>query len=84
MIGTVLANIFKAICFTLALAWLAVIVVAQQVCSIVPSIGHQCNGPQLDVWMGPYLAGVIGLPATIASIIILVAGEFGISEVQPA
>jgi hypothetical protein len=77
MLRAVIADLLKAICFGIALAWLAFIVVVQQACSIIPSIGHQCNGPENDVWMGPFFYGVTGLPATIVSIIILIAGSVG-------
>ena len=62
----------KVICFALALGWLALIFIAQSTCSILPSVGHQCHGPEGDVWMLPFFYGIIGLPALIASIIIIV------------
>ena len=65
-------NILKALCFMLAVGWLALIVIAQQTCSILPSIGHQCHGPEGDIWMLPFFYGIIGLPALIASIIIII------------
>lgn len=68
----VFENILKALCFALALGWLALIVLAQQTCSIFPSIGHQCHGPDGDVWMLPFFLGIIGLPALMASIIIII------------
>jgi hypothetical protein len=68
----VFENILKALCYAVALGWLALIVAAQETCSILPSIGHQCHGPDGDVWMLPFFLGIIGLPALIASIIIVV------------
>ena len=62
----------KVICFALALGWLALIFIAQSACSILPSIGHQCLGPDGDIWMLPFFYRVLGLPALIASIIIIV------------
>jgi hypothetical protein len=70
--GRVFENILKALCFTLAFGWLALIVIAQDTCSILPSIGHQCHGPDGDIWMLPFFLGIIGLPALIASIIIII------------
>jgi hypothetical protein len=70
--GRVFANVLNALCIALALGWLALIVAAQQTCSILPSIGHQCHGPEGDVWMLPFFLGIIGLPALIASIIIII------------
>jgi hypothetical protein len=69
--GRVFANVLNALCIALALGWLALIVAAQQTCSILPSIGHQCHGPEGDVWMLPFFLGIIGLPALIASIVII-------------
>jgi hypothetical protein len=62
----------KVFCFALALGWLALIFAAQSTCSIFPSIGHQCHGPDGDIWMLPFFYGIIGLPALIASIVIVV------------
>ena len=62
----------KVLCFALALGWLTLIVIAQRVCSIFPPIGHQCHGPEGDIWMLPFFYGILGLPALIASIIIIV------------
>jgi hypothetical protein len=70
--GRIIAIALKAICFALALGWLALILAAQNTCSILPSIGHQCHGPDGDIWMLPFFFGLIGLPALIASIIIIV------------
>jgi hypothetical protein len=69
--GRVFANVLNALCIALALGWLALIVAAQQTCSILPSIGHQCHGPEGDVWMLPFFLAIIGLPAVIASIVII-------------
>jgi len=62
----------KALCFFLALGWLALIFFAQKTCSILPSVGHQCHGPDLDVWMLPIVCAFLGLPALAASIVIIV------------
>jgi hypothetical protein len=70
----------KVICFALALGWLALIVASQSTCSILPSVGHQCHGPELDVWMLPFFFAIIGLPTLIASITIIV----GLMRRRPA
>jgi len=67
-----MAIALKALCFAVALGWLALIFAAQSTCSIVPSVGRQCHGPDGDVWMLPFFFGIIGLPALIASIILIV------------
>jgi len=56
----------------LALGWLILIFLAEQTCSIFSSIGHQCHGPEGDVWMLPFFYAIIGLPALIASIVIII------------
>jgi hypothetical protein len=70
VIVAVIAKILKVLSFLAALAWFGLIVVAQQSCSIIPSVGHQCNGPEGDVWTLPFFYSVIGPPALIASITI--------------
>jgi hypothetical protein len=62
----------KALCFIVALAWLGVVFYAQQTCSILPFIGHQCHGPDIDVWILPIVYGLIGLPALVLSAVIIV------------
>lgn len=42
---------------------------AQSNCSIVPWFGKQCNGPEADVWMLPFMAAPLGIPATIYVIV---------------
>jgi hypothetical protein len=64
--------VLKVLCFALAVGWLALIFFAQRECSILPSIGHQCHGPEGDIWMLPFFYGILGLPTLIASIIIMV------------
>jgi hypothetical protein len=66
-----LENVVKVLCFALALGWLALVVIAQRTCSIFPSIGHQCHGPEGDIWMPPFFYSLLGLPALIASIVIV-------------
>ncbi|MDE2065454.1 MAG: hypothetical protein KGJ00_23870 [Bradyrhizobium sp.] len=64
------AFILKALCFLAAGFFVIVILAAQQTCSLIPSIGHQCNGPDGDVWMLPFFFAPIGIPALIATILI--------------
>jgi hypothetical protein len=45
---------------------------AQFICSLIPSIGTQCRGPELDAWMVPFFLAPFGVPALISSIAILV------------
>jgi hypothetical protein len=44
----------------LAALWLLLIAYAQLHCSIFESIGTQCRGPELDVWMLPLFTAPIG------------------------
>ncbi|MEH2513432.1 hypothetical protein V1291_004786 [Nitrobacteraceae bacterium AZCC 1564] len=60
---------FKILCFALGWTYALLIAGAQFSCSIIPSIGHQCNGPEADVWMVPFFLAPIGLPLLIASIV---------------
>ena len=52
--------------FVLTVVW------AQFICSLVPAIGTQCRGPELDAWMVPFFLAPFGVPALISSIAILV------------
>jgi hypothetical protein len=47
-----------------ALGWLALMGFAQWNCSIIPHIGHRCDGPDYDIWMLPFFTAILGLPAT--------------------
>jgi hypothetical protein len=65
----VLPTILKWICFLVALAWLAMIVFVQISCPI-----QTCVGQESAAWMAPIFYGAVGLPALIASIVIIVVG----------
>jgi hypothetical protein len=65
--------ILKWICFLVAILWLGLIAFAQYNCSIIPSVGHECHGQgDGDIWLLPIFYGQIGLPAFIASILIII------------
>jgi hypothetical protein len=40
-------------------------------------IGQPCIGEYGDVWMGPFLFAVVGIPATLISIIIIIWAVVG-------
>jgi hypothetical protein len=44
-------------------------------CSIIPSVGHQCHGQDTMIWLFPLVFSAIGIPAVLASIIIVVTGH---------
>lgn len=62
----------KVLCLIVAAVFVLMIVSAQLTCSIIPSIGNQCHGPDGDVWMPPFFFAPIGIPALIGSIAIFV------------
>jgi hypothetical protein len=70
----VIVFILKALCFLLAALFIFLIVYAQLNCSIFPSIGYQCHGPDLDIWMLPFFYAPLGIPTLLASIGILIVG----------
>ncbi len=65
-------GIFAAtvVCFLVAFGWLGLLGWAELSCLSLPS--HVCRGDQGDVFMVPFIYGFIGLPATVASVIIIV------------
>jgi hypothetical protein len=73
MVAKIIIWILKWICFTVAILWLGLIAFAQYNCSIIPSVvGHECGGGEGDIWLLPVFYGQIGLPAFIASILIII------------
>jgi len=64
--------VVKAFCFVVSAAFIFTIIVAQSFCSQIPSLGHQCTGQDGNIWMAPVILSPIGVPALIASILILV------------
>ncbi len=67
-----IAIIRNAIFLIVAAVFVLTVVWAQLVCSLIPSIGRQCRGPELDAWMVPFFLAPFGVPALISSIAILV------------
>jgi hypothetical protein len=52
--------------------YLYLIAGAQWECSLFPWFGHQCHGPQGDVWIFAFFFSVVGIPCTIWLLIIAV------------
>jgi hypothetical protein len=67
-----LAQAIKILCVMVAAIYVLLIVAAELTCSIVPSIGNQCHGPDGDVWMAPFFLAPIGIPALIGSVVIFI------------
>jgi hypothetical protein len=67
-----IAIIRNTVFLVVAGLFLLTVVWAQFVCSLIPSVGTQCRGPELDAWMLPFLLAPFGVPALISSIAILV------------
>jgi hypothetical protein len=64
--------ILTGLCFLVAVVWVGMVTNAEHVCPLGSPTA--CNGPgQGDIWMGPFIYAVVGLPAVIISIIIIVA-----------
>ena len=60
----------KALCFLLAGFFVFLIALAQLSCPVL--IGTQCSMGGGDIWMLPFFYAPIGIPAVIASIVILI------------
>ncbi len=67
-----IAIIRNTVFLTVAGLFVLTVVWAQFICSLIPSIGTQCRGPELDAWMLPFFLAPFGVPALISSIAILV------------
>jgi hypothetical protein len=62
--------VLAGLCFLVSLMWIGAILNAERVCYGLPP---DCGGPgRGDVLMGPLLFSIVGLPATIVSVIIIV------------
>jgi hypothetical protein len=70
----IIIRILKGICFLFAVLWLGLVGVIQYTCSAFPSVvGHQCHGSAYaDIWFLPIFFSPIGIPAVVASIIIII------------
>ncbi len=66
-VGKIILLILEWVCFLVALLWLGLVVFAFYEC-------NGCRGPAGDVWLAVLLYGVVGLPAVVISIIILIIG----------
>jgi hypothetical protein len=67
-----IAQIIKILCLVVTAIFVLLIVAAQLECSQFKSIGHQCAGPDGDIWMMPFFFSLIGIPALIGSIAIFI------------
>jgi hypothetical protein len=68
----IIIRILKGACFLLAVLWLGLIVWAQSECPInSPPVG-ECRMGGGDIWLLPILYSLVGIPAVIASIIIVI------------
>jgi hypothetical protein len=69
-----IAIIRNAIFLIVAGLFVLTVVWAQFVCSLIPALGTQCRGPELDAWMVPFFLAPFGVPALISSLAILLGG----------
>ena len=66
-VGKIILLVLEWICFLVAILWLGLVAFAFYEC-------NGCRGPAGDVWLAVLLYGVVGLPAVLTSIIILIIG----------
>ncbi len=59
----------KAVCFLVAVIFVALIALAQSGCPFMA-----CHGPEGDGWMLPFFFAPVGLPGLIACILFAVSG----------
>jgi hypothetical protein len=67
----VIDTILDVGCLLAAAFYLLTVLWAQLNCSLIPVIGRQCGGPELDAWMIPFFLAPIGIPALIGTITML-------------
>ena len=60
----------RFVVYPIAALFVVIILWAQNSCSLIPSIGHQCNGPEGDAWMLPFMLAPVGIPALIYSVVL--------------
>ena len=65
-----------AIYAVVATLWLLTVAYAQFRCSLIPSIGHHCNDPTLDVWLLPFITAPIGGFAVLGLILMALVHLF--------
>jgi hypothetical protein len=70
----IIIRILKGICFLFAVLWLVLIGIIQSTCSAFPSVvGPRCHDTgYADIWFLPIFFSPIGIPAVVASIIIII------------
>lgn len=66
----VLGYLLQGIVGIVAVFWLSIVGLAQYHCSVIPWVGS-CGRVGGDAWLVPILLAPVGVPALIASIVIL-------------
>jgi hypothetical protein len=66
----VLGYLIQLIVGIVAALWLLLVALAQYQCSLIPWVGS-CHGADSNGWLVPLLLAPFGVPALIASIVIL-------------
>jgi hypothetical protein len=67
----VIDTILNIGCLLAAIFYLLTIVWAQANCSLIPVLGRQCYGHDLDAWMIPFFLTPVGIPALIGVVVML-------------
>lgn len=62
--------VLAGLCFLVSLIWIGAIAYAERVCP--HEMLSACSGEHGDVWVGPLLFTIVGLPVTIVSAVILI------------
>jgi hypothetical protein len=69
--GEAISAIVQVIIVIIGGGWFVTLLQAQLTCSLIQSIGPHCTNGKGEIWMLPMFTAVIGIPALIASVVIV-------------
>ena len=69
--GKAISAIVQIIIVIIGVGWFVTLLQAQLTCSLIPSIGPHCTDGKGEIWMLPTFTAAIGMPALIASLVIV-------------
>jgi hypothetical protein len=70
-IGKAISAIVQIIIVIIGGGWAFTLWQAQTTCSLIQSIGPHCTGGKGEIWMLPIFTAPFGIPALIASVVIV-------------
>jgi hypothetical protein len=73
--GKAISAIVQIIIVIVGGGWAFTLVQAQLTCSLIPSIGRHCTDGRGEIWMLPIFTAAIGIPALLASVVIVGGGR---------